>query len=62
VPAEPGEQCSIGFQACIEKIIAHGPLKSATTWEWLKAVAQSVKDTGWKPMLYAEPDRTRFRS
>jgi hypothetical protein len=28
-------------------ITVHGPVKSATTWEWLKAVAQSVQDTGW---------------
>jgi hypothetical protein len=27
-------------------------VKSATTWEWLKVGAQSVRDTGWKAMLH----------
>jgi hypothetical protein len=54
VPAGSGEQCSIGFQACIERSLRTA-VKSATTWEWLKAVAQSVRYTGWKPMLLGAP-------
>ena len=55
MPAGPGQQCSIGFQACIEKIIAHSPVKSATTWEWLKAVAHRYGTQAGSPCFLERP-------
>ena len=44
------EQCRIGFQP-VPRVHCTWPCEMETRREWLKAVAKSVRDTGWKPMV-----------
>jgi hypothetical protein len=45
------EQCRIGFQP-VPRVHCTWPCEMETRGEWLKAVAKSVRDTGWKPMVH----------